>query len=82
MRVFIFLILLYSSSLLNAQSFNDMVKQSPLYVPEINLDNIEDNQIYISAGLKPGEIIAIAGVPLLQDGRKVTLLDKQTQRFN
>ncbi len=61
-----------------------------VYLPEqgivekrqVQTEDMMNNKIYISEGLKEGEIIAIAGVSFLRDGQKVTLLDKQTQRFN
>ncbi len=49
---------------------------------EVQTENVMENQIYLSSGLKSGEIIAIAGVAFLRDGQKVTLLDKQIQQFN
>ena len=57
-------------------------KQQRVIKREVQTENMMNNRIYISAGLQPGEIIAIAGVSFLRDGQKVTLLDKQTQRFN
>ena len=49
---------------------------------EVLTENILDNQVYVSSGLKPGEIIAIAGVSFLRDGQTVSLLDHSIQRFN
>jgi RND family efflux transporter MFP subunit len=49
---------------------------------EIKTENILNNQVYISSGLKPGDIIATAGVAFLRDGQQVSLLDSQTKRFN
>ena len=49
---------------------------------EIKTENILNNQVYISSGLQPGEIIATAGVAFLRDGQQVSLLDAKTKRFN
>ena len=49
---------------------------------QVQTENIMNDQVYLSEGLKDGEIIAIAGVAFLKDGQSVTLLDKHTQRFN
>jgi RND family efflux transporter MFP subunit len=49
---------------------------------EVQTENILNNEVYISSGLKQGDIIATAGIAFLRDGQKVTLLDTQTQRFN
>lgn len=49
---------------------------------EVSPVNTVDNKVYISAGLKPGEIIAIAGVAFLEDGQKVSLIDNSVKRFN
>jgi len=48
----------------------------------VQTENIMNDQVYLSDGLKDGEIIATAGVAFLKDGQSVTLLDKHTQRFN
>jgi multidrug efflux system membrane fusion protein len=48
----------------------------------VQTENIIDNEVLVSAGLKAGEIIAIAGVTYLRDGQTVKLLDKHVQRFN
>ncbi|MCU4676804.1 efflux RND transporter periplasmic adaptor subunit [Catenovulum sp. 2E275] len=45
-------------------------------------ENIINNQVLISAGLKHGDIIAIAGVSFLQDGQKVSLLEHNITIFN
>jgi len=47
MRIFIFFILLISAKLISAQSFNDYVNQSPTLIPEVLLDNLKSNQLYI-----------------------------------
>jgi len=49
---------------------------------EVQTENILDNEVYISSGLKQGDIIATAGIAFLRDGQKVTLIDYKTQRFN
>ncbi|MCO4798624.1 MAG: efflux RND transporter periplasmic adaptor subunit [Colwelliaceae bacterium] len=49
---------------------------------EVQTENVMNNIAYISSGLNNGEIIATAGVAFLRDGQKVTLLDKNIQRFN
>ncbi len=41
----------------------------------VQTENIINNEVFISAGLEPGEIIAVAGLPYLYDGQKVTLMD-------
>jgi hypothetical protein len=48
MRIFIFSILIFNASILKAQTFGAMAKESPLYVSEINLEELKENQIYIS----------------------------------
>ncbi len=48
----------------------------------VQTENILDNQVLISSGLKVGEIIATAGVSFLRDGQTVRLLDKHIQQFN
>ncbi len=49
---------------------------------EVQTENVLNNQVFISSGLKDGEIIATAGVAFLRDGQQVSLLDNHTQRFN
>lgn len=49
---------------------------------EIQTENIINNEIMISKGLKPGEIIATAGVAYLHDGQAVRLLGVGTKQFN
>ena len=53
-----------------------------VYRKEVQTENFLNNEVYISSGLKPGDIIATAGVAFLRDGQKVTLLNKKIQRFN
>ena len=48
----------------------------------VQTENIIDNEVLVSSGLKTGEIIATAGVTYLRDGQQVTLLDSHIQRFN
>jgi len=48
----------------------------------VQTENVMNNKVYISTGLKAGEIIAVSGVAFLRDGQKTTLLDQKTQRFN
>jgi len=48
----------------------------------VQTENIIDNQVLISDGLKAGEIIATAGANYLRDGQQVTLLDAHIKRFN
>ncbi|GLX79185.1 hemolysin D [Thalassotalea insulae] len=48
----------------------------------VQKENILGNQVFISKGLKQGDIIATAGVAFLRDGQSVTLLDKSVARFN
>ncbi|MBU2968689.1 efflux RND transporter periplasmic adaptor subunit [Pseudoalteromonas sp. C2R02] len=48
----------------------------------IQTENIIDNQVMISSGLKTSEIIATAGVSFLRNGQKVRLLDKHVKQFN
>ena len=49
---------------------------------QVQTENILNNEIMISSGLNPGEIIATAGVNYLQDGQIVKLLDKHVQQYN
>ena len=49
---------------------------------EIQTENVLENEVYVSAGLSEGDIIATAGVAFLRNGQSVTLLDTKTQRFN
>jgi RND family efflux transporter MFP subunit len=49
---------------------------------EVQTENVLNNEVFISSGLKAGDIIATAGIAFLRDGQQVTLLDQQTQRFN
>ena len=49
---------------------------------EVVTENVLNNEVFLSSGLKGDEIIAIAGVSFLREGQKVTLLDPQIQRFN
>ncbi|GAB3014020.1 efflux RND transporter periplasmic adaptor subunit [Bowmanella dokdonensis] len=49
---------------------------------QVQTENIINNEVYVSSGLTPGEIVATAGVAFLRDGQPVTLLDKQVRLFN
>jgi membrane fusion protein, multidrug efflux system len=45
-------------------------------------ENIRNNELMISSGLKPGDIIATAGVVYLHDGQKVSLLNVGAEKYN
>jgi len=49
---------------------------------QVQTENIFKNEVFISSGLKQGDIIAIAGVSFLRDGQQVSLTDNNVQRFN
>ncbi len=49
---------------------------------QVQTENLLNNEVFISAGLAEGDIIAVAGVSFLRDGQAVTLLDEHIQRFN
>jgi len=49
---------------------------------QVQTENIFKNEIFISSGLKQGDIIATAGVAFLRDGQQVSLIDNNIQRFN
>ncbi len=49
---------------------------------EIQTETVIDNDILISKGLQPGEIIATAGVEYLHDGQAVRLMGVGTEQFN
>ncbi|MBF0453414.1 MAG: efflux RND transporter periplasmic adaptor subunit [Magnetococcales bacterium] len=48
----------------------------------VQTENIINNEVMISHGLKPGEIIATAGVVYLHDGQKVSLLNVGAKKYN
>ena len=48
----------------------------------VQTENVINNQVLISSGLKDDEIIATAGIAFLRDGQKVSLLDNTIARFN
>ena len=48
----------------------------------VQTENVMNNQVFVSSGLKNNEIIATAGVAFLRDGQQVSLLDNSIQRFN
>ncbi len=54
-----------------------IVKRTP-----IQTENLLDNKLYVSSGIEPDDIIAVAGVSFLRDGQKVTLLEKNVKLFN
>ena len=58
------------------------VEQQILQKRMVQTESILNNEVLVSAGLVPGEIIAIAGISFLRDGQSVRLLDKHIQRFN
>jgi hypothetical protein len=35
---------------------------------------VQDNRIFITEGIAPGDVIAVAGVSFLRDGQKVKLM--------
>jgi RND family efflux transporter MFP subunit len=49
---------------------------------QVQTENIFKNEVFISSGLKQGDIIAIAGIAFLRDGQQVSLTDNNVQRFN
>jgi multidrug efflux pump subunit AcrA (membrane-fusion protein) len=58
------------------------VQQQVLQKRTVQTESILNNEVLVSAGLKSGEIIAVAGISFLRDGQSVRLLDKHVQRFN
>jgi len=48
----------------------------------VQTESIINNEVFVSSGLKAGDIIAIAGISFLRDGQTVRLLDKHIQQFN
>jgi RND family efflux transporter MFP subunit len=49
-----------------------LVNKRPVRTPA----GLEDNNVAVKAGLKPGDIIAVAGVSFLEDGQKVKLMER------
>ncbi|MFT2092217.1 efflux RND transporter periplasmic adaptor subunit [Paraglaciecola sp. 2405UD69-4] len=49
---------------------------------QVQTENILDNKVFVSDGLKVGEIIATAGVTFLREGQSVKLLEQNLQIFN
>jgi multidrug efflux pump subunit AcrA (membrane-fusion protein) len=47
------------------------VKKTPVRSPA----GIQDNYVAVKEGVKPGDIIAVAGVSFLEDGQKVKLME-------
>ncbi|MBN7819200.1 efflux RND transporter periplasmic adaptor subunit [Bowmanella yangjiangensis] len=56
--------------------------QQKVFKRVVQTENIINNEVYISKGVKEGEIVATAGVAFLRDGQQVSLLDKQIRQFN
>lgn len=48
----------------------------------VQTENVIGNEVLISSGLDEGEIIAVAGLPYLHDGQKVSLLGVGPQTLN
>ena len=48
----------------------------------IAVTDITGNQAYVAEGLRPGDIVATAGLAFLFDGQAVTLLGEGPQRYN
>ncbi|SFC61841.1 efflux RND transporter periplasmic adaptor subunit [Pseudoalteromonas denitrificans] len=48
----------------------------------VQTENIINNKVMVSSGLKADEIIATAGVSFLREGQNVRLLDKHVKQFN
>jgi hypothetical protein len=44
--------------------------------------NITNNDVYVKAPLKDGDIVVTAGVSYLSDGQKVKLLEQTIDIFN
>ena len=42
----------------------------------VTIHNIRDNDLEVSGGLEPGDIVAVAGISFLTDGMQVKLMDK------
>jgi len=49
---------------------------------EIQTENVINNEVLVSKGLKPGEIIATAGVEYLHDAQAVRLMGVGAEQFN
>lgn len=54
-----------------------VVRRRPVQVEEIL-----NNQVFVSRGLEPREIIAVAGAEFLQNGQRVVLLDPSIRTYN
>jgi multidrug efflux pump subunit AcrA (membrane-fusion protein) len=48
------------------------VKRTPVKTPT----GVVDNNVAVKEGVKPGDIIAVAGVSFLEDGQKVKLMER------
>ena len=64
------------------QSVLHHASSQKLIKTQVQTENIFNNEVFISAGLREGDIIATAGVAFLRDGQQVSLLDPNIQRFN
>lgn len=56
--------------------------QKTVHKRSVQTENVINNQVMLSKGLKSGEIIATAGVPYLHDGQKVSLLGVGPERYH
>lgn len=65
---------------------NDVFVYDPktqlIHKRKVQIENVMGKKLFISAGLKSGEIIITAGVSFLRENQKVQLLDDSIQRFN
>jgi len=50
-------------------------KTSTVKKTQIEAQDSVDNNIVVTKGVKPGDIVAIAGVSYLRDGQKVKLME-------
>jgi hypothetical protein len=41
----------------------------------VQTTGIQGNQVIVTQGIAPGDVLVVAGVPFLSDGQKVELLD-------
>jgi multidrug efflux pump subunit AcrA (membrane-fusion protein) len=41
---------------------------------EVRGRGVQDNRVFVTEGLAPGDVIAVAGVSFLRDGQKVKLM--------
>lgn len=68
----------------NQQAFVFVYQQQSKKLKKVavQVENILDNQVLVSKGLNPGDIIATAGASFLKDGQQVNLLEQQITIFN